>query len=170
MSLVSFPSWGNELDGKILNCKCKSDSQNCIDDLKADGNEKHIAFRKHEVFRIFSIAFTKGGALRFYPVENDKSDGISITVTSPDNPPEYLTTIDEIQIPFIKSDENFKHQTTINRETLIYKEEWQFKFNTGYQVLFSSVATCAPDDSMFVFELQNILQEEYERIKSKNIM
>ena len=37
MSLVSFPSWASEIDGKYLNCKCKSNSQNCIDDLVKRG-------------------------------------------------------------------------------------------------------------------------------------
>lgn len=169
-SIVSFPSWSNELDGKILNCQCKPESQNCIDDMNAAGNEKRIAFRKHEFFRIFSIMFSNGKALRFYPVENDKSDGIFITGVSLDNAPKYSTTMDEILIPFLENSENFTSNTSINRETLIYKEEWQYKFNTGVKVLFSSVATCAPDDSMFVFELKNLLQEQYKNIKSKNIM
>jgi len=169
-SIVSFPSWSNELDGKILNCQCKPESQNCIYDLHATGNEKKIAFRKHEFFRIFSIVFSNGKALRFFPVENEKSDEIFITGTSIDNAPKYSTTMDEILIPFLEKQEGFKHHTSINRETLIYNEEWQVKFNTGFEVLFSTVATCAPDNSMFVFELQNLLQEQYKNIKSKNIV
>jgi len=168
MSLVSFQSWASELDGKYLNCTCKSDSQNCIDDFDAKGNEKKIAFRRHEFFRIFSISFTDGKAYRFYPVENDESDGIFITGTMLDDPPKYVTTMDEILFPFLENEENLLTETSINRETLIYNEEWQLKYDTGFKVWFSSVATCAPDDSMFVFELQNILQEHYERIKNKN--
>ena len=57
---IASISWGNELDGKILNCKCIAESKNCLDDYTASGNEKDIAFRKHEYFRVFSIMFDKG--------------------------------------------------------------------------------------------------------------
>ena len=165
---MSFPSWGDELDGKILNCKCKSDSQNCIDDYNATGSEQERAFRKHDFFRIFSIMFSGGSALRFYPVENDTSDGIFITGTSIDDPPAYFTTLDEIIIQFGKPQENMKHLTKINRETLIYTEEIQVKYNTGFGVWFSSEATCGLGDSMLVLEIKNGLQEQYQEIKRKN--
>ena len=71
-------------------------------------------------------------------------------------------------LPLLENQKTLLTETSINRETLIYMEEWQLKYNTGFKVWFSSAATCAPDDSMFVFELQNILQEQYERIKDKN--
>ena len=167
MSLMSFPSWGNELDGKILNCKCKSESQNCIDDYNATGNEQEQAFRKHDFFRIFSIVFKEGSALKFYPVENDTSDGIFIT-GSIDDPPAYFTTLDEIIIKYGEPQENMRRLTKINRETLIYTDEIQLKYNTGFEVWFSSEATCGLGDSMLVFEIKNVLQEQYQEIKRKN--
>ena len=103
-------------------------------------------------------------------MENDSPDGIFITGTSINDPPKYLTTMDEIKIQFRKPQENMKSETSINRETLIYKEEIQLKYNTGFKVWFSSDATCGLGDSMLVFELKNLLEDQYQTIKRKNIL
>tara|TARA_B100000575_G_scaffold293290_1_gene304171 strand:+ start:1007 stop:1546 length:540 start_codon:yes stop_codon:yes gene_type:complete len=165
-ALFSSASLGNEIDGKILNCQCKTKSANGIDDLNATGNEKKIAFRKH--FREFSISFTDGKAITFFPVEEKNADGIFITGHGIENARKYSTTLDHIRIHETSKGSIATHKTWINRKTLSYKEEIILKHDSVTLDWFSMVATCEVGQTMSVFKNRSQYEETYKKIKSEN--